>query len=338
MLRFLLGLLFLSSCSLGIVKSGGEHRYVYDFQKEYSSEELKEISPYLVKTSQRDPHKGKNADLFSKQMPPLKRIGILVFETTIQETRSALAGEDKVYLSAAGKQLLTEKMLSTWEERFPILCNGVEYVKVNKIKNSKFFMADGSDVPDLIQSERQVLFSDDIYYLPSGKTTTMATVINPRGMRDFSLALVSASELMNGPKFSEHAKHTVNDVAQELKLDALIIVMSTIYWKAGHSDKHSGDHIAEEAFIKIDASTLVPFSSYHERLYRLGIKNNHPKTTVAYRTYESILSFPVTLTIPDSDEQFENIQKNLLTPVLKTYNDLSHMVQLTMVKDLKRTF
>ncbi len=297
MLRFLLGLLFLSSCSLGIMKSGGERRYVYDFQKEHSSEKFKQISPYLVKTSQCDPHKGKNVDLFLNQMPPLNRIEILVFETTIQQNRSALAGEDKVYFSAAG-----------------------------------------SDVPDLIQSERQVLFSDDIYYLPSGKTTTMATVINPRGMRDFSLALVSASEFMNGPKFSEHAKLTVNDVAQELKLDALIIVMSKIYWKASHSHKHSGGHIAEQAFIKMDASTLVPFSSYHERLYRLGVKNDHPKTTVAFRTYESILSFPVTLTIPDSDEQFENIQKNLLTPVLKTYNDLSHMVQLSMVEDLKRTF
>lgn len=338
MLRYLIGLCLLSSCSLGVVKSGGEKSYSYDSKHDYSVDELKDLAPQVVSTSTRDPQKGKLVDLFSKQQPPLKRIGILVFETTIQPTRSGLATEDRVFLSAQGKQLLTERLLSIWDQSFPLLNQEVEYVKVSQIKNSKMFKLDGFDVKDHILTKREALAPDDIFFLPKGKKTAIETVLNPRGMRDLSLAMVPATEFMMGPKYSEHAKHTLNEVAKELKLDAMLIIHSEIFWTAAHSDKHSGEVFPEESVVKISSSILVPLSSYRERLIKLGEKRNHPSTTVPYRTYVASIRTPVKISVSPEAESFELIENELLGPSLKTYNDLTHMLQWQMIQDLKQTF
>ena len=337
MLRFLIGLLFLSSCSLGVVKSGGDRTYVYDVQSEYSVTDLQALSPEVVTTLSRDPQKGKLEDLFSKNQPPIKRVGILVFESIIQPTRGGLSNGDKIFLSEQGKQLLTEKLLTIWEQSFPILGKDIEFVKSSKIKAAKSFKADGMDVEDFIKSSRTALAPDDIFYLPSGKKTAVQTVMSPRGMRDFSLALVPASDLMSGPKFSEHAKHTLNQVAAELKLDAMFVIMSKIHWTASRVDKHSGEIIPEEVVIELEASTLISLSQYRERLSSIGIKNNVPKTTVAFRSYESKLKLPVYISVPKELETFKHIEEELLDPTLKTYNDLTQMLQMRMIEDIKTT-
>ncbi len=161
--------------------------------------------------------------------------------------------------------------------------------------------------------------------------------MNPRALRDLSLALVPASELMAGPKFSEHHKHAVNEVARELKLDALLIIMSRANWTSSHTDKHSGEIFPEVATLKLEASVLIPLSSYRERLLKLGVKRDVPSTSIAYRSYEGKLTIPVKIATQDQDQNFEVIQKELLTPVLNTYNDLAHMLQLQMIKDLTQT-
>ncbi len=338
MLRYLIGLCLLSSCSLGVVKSGGEKSYAYNPKQVYSIEELKELSPSVISTSLRDPQKGTNAELFSTKQPPLKRIGILVFESTIQPTRSGLANEDKVFLSAQGKQLLTERLLSIWEQSLPLLSQEIDYVAISQIKKSKKFKEDGMNVKDHILTKRDGLAPDDIFFLPKGKKTELETVLNPRGMRDLSLALVPATELMMGPKFSEHAKHTLNEVAKELNLDALLVVHSELHWTSAHTDKHSGEVFPEEAVVKLNASVLVPLSSYHKRLKNIGEKQFHPSTTVPYRTYEARVQIPVNISPPAAEESFEVIERELLTPGLKTYNDLTHMLQWQMIQDLKKTF
>lgn len=334
----LTALVLLVSCSLGVTQSGGDRSYVYDVNAEYTTEGLQELAPQVVTTLKRDPIKGKLEDLFSKKQQPLKRVGILVFETTIQPARDGLAKQDKIYLSAQGKQLLTEKLLSVWEQSFSILGPEVEYVPVGKMKKSKMLKTHGLEVTDHIKAKRDTLMPDDIFYIPSGKEVSMYTVLNPRGMRDLSLALVPASELMQGPKYSEHMKHAVNDVAKELKLDALLVIMSEIKWNSAHIDKHSGEIFPEEARISIKATTMVPLSSYHKRLEVLGEKRDHPSITVSYRSYEGSLKIPVEISIPEEEQNFEHIEKALLNPVLKTYKDLSHMVELQVIKDLKQTY
>jgi hypothetical protein len=333
----MIGLILLSSCSLGTVKSGGDKAYVYDVFSEYSIDDLKELSPQVVTTLSRNPQKGKLDDLFSKKQLPIKRVGILVFESEIQPTRSGLSDENKIFLSEQGKQLLTEKLLSVWEQSFPILGEGIELIKVSKIKKSKAFKLDGLDVEDYIKTQRHSLAPDDIFYLPKGKKTTMATILNPRGMRDLSMALVPASEMMAGPKFSEHAKHTLNEVAKELKLDGMFVVMNRIHWTASHVDKHSGAIIPEEVVITLEASTLIPLSNYRERMNNLGEIRDVPNTTIAYRTYESTLKIPVLISVQEELQTFDTIEKELLVPTLKTYNDLSQMLQMRIVEDIKRT-
>lgn len=335
MSRFLLGLLLISSCGFGVVKKGGDKAYTYNPLQTYKTEELKTLAPEVVETSTRNPQQGELKDLFSSKQPGIKRVGIMVFESSIQPTRSGLAGDDHIYLSAQGKQLLTERLLSIWEQSFNVLNPDVEYVKVSQIKKAKTFKLDGSDVTDEILGKRTALNPDDIFYLPKGKTTTSSTILNPRGMRDFSLALVPATELMSGPKFSEHAKHSVNDLARELNLDAVIIVMSDLHWTSAHTDKHSGEVFPEQAVVGIKSSILVPLSKYHERLKNLGEKRIFPSTTIAFRTYEAVVKTPVVITVPDEKKNFEYIEAELIKPMLKTYNDLAQMVELQMAQDFK---
>jgi hypothetical protein len=337
MLRWLMFLLLLFSCSFGAIKSGGDRTYIYDVYHDYPSEELKSLAPQVVTTLSRDPQLGTLSDLFSKKQKPIKRFGIIVFESMIQETRSGLSGDDKVYLSEQGKQLLTERLLSIWEQSLPILGSDFVYIPMSKIKKSPNLKKYGFEVPDYIKSKRHSLAPDDIFFLPPGKITTTSTVLNPRGMRDLSLALVPATDLMHGPKFSEHMKHAVNDVAKELNLDALLVVMSEIFWTASHVDKKTGLIIPEQVKTFVKLSTLIPLSQYHERLNKLGYSRDLPKTTLAYRSYESELRVPVLLSVSAPDQTFNHIEKKLLDPMIKTYNDQSQMVMLRMIEDLKAT-
>jgi hypothetical protein len=336
-LLFILSLSLLVSCSLGVTQTGGDRSYVYDVAKDYSQEDLQELSPQVVTTLKRDPIKGTLEDLFSKKQPPLKRIGILVFETILQPARDGLSKQDKIYLSASGKQLLTEKLLSMWEQSLPLLGPEIEFVPTSKIKKSKTLKTYGSTVVDHVKAKRDAIMPDDIFFIPPGKEISMYTTLNSRGMRDLSLALVPASELIQGPKYSEHMKHAVNDLAKELKLDAVLVVMSEIKWNSAHIDKHSGEIFPEEAKISLKATTAVPLSSYRQRLEALGEKRDHPSISVSYRAYESTLKIPIEITIPEEQMTFEHIEKALLNPVLKTYNDMTQMMELQIIQDLKKT-
>lgn len=327
----------LLSCSMGVVQHGGDKTYIYDVYSDYTLNDLEELAPKIVSSSYRDPQKGKTHDLFSKKQKPLKRIGVLVFESTIQETRSGLSGADKVYLSEQGKQLLTERLLAIWEQSFSVLGKDLEYVPTAKLKKSKFLKNYGLEVTDYVKSKRYALAPDDIFFLPPGKNTAMATVLNPRGMRDLSLALVPASDLMQGPKFSEHMKHAVNEVSQEFDLDVVLVIMSKMNWTTSHIDKHSGNILPEQVNINLQVSALIPFTDYQERLKQLGETRDLPVTTVAFRSYDSTLSIPVLLSVPDEDIDFKFIENELLNPMLKTYKDQTQMNIMRLISDLKET-
>jgi hypothetical protein len=337
MLRLILCSLIFSSCSLGVIKSGGDHKYLYDPTVNYSSDELAELSSKVVTASQKDPQSGKLSSLFGIGQKPIKRIGIVVFETEIQPTRDGLSKYDKIYLSSAGKQIITDNFLRLWEQSIKILGPELDFVSTAKIKKSKFFHQYGSEVEDVIQSKRSILAPDDIFFLGNGKNTTTATVMSPRGMRDLSLLLVPAYELMGGPKWSEHQKQFINDVSKELHLDAVIIVMSSVSWTAAHIDKHSGENIGEEIRVKLQSSILLPFTNYHERLTNLKIKDQ-PNTTLCFRSYESELRVPFTITLPTELETFDTIESELLNPMFKTYKDLAQMTIMNQIVDLKKTW
>ena len=338
MLRLLFAIFLLSGCSLGVKKSGGDKNYIYDVHSDYLQRDLERMSPSIITTMVREPSQGQLSELFSKDQRPIKNVGIFVFESIIQPSRSGLSGSDLIYLTAQGKQLLAEKLLKVWDESFPILGkNELNYLKSQKLKKSKTFTTDGMNVSTYILGKRNSVQPDDIFYIEKGKNIETATVINPRKMRDFSLALVPASELMAGPKFSEHAKHTLNQVAKELGLDAMIIIQNKISWTASQIDKRSGDVLNEEAKIGIEATIAVPYSEYEERLRKLGGDRNLPQETLSYRFYKADVSIPVYISVEKENQNFSHIESELLKPILKTYNDLTQMVQLRIISDLKLT-
>ena len=337
MLRLLFCLIFISACSMGTIQKGGEDRYYYDSRGEYTKEDLTELAPKVVMTSQRDPRVGKLDELFGPGQKPLKRVGIVIFETMIQPTLGGLSTNDKVFMSDAGKQLMTEKYLSIWEQSLPLIAPELDFVTTSKIKKSKALHAYGQRVPNYINSRRTSLMPDDIFYLEKGKKTSNALVFNPRGMRDLSFLLVPATELMGGPKWSEHNKSFLNDLVKELKLDAAIIIMSKTTWTAAHIEKNSGAIIPEEIEFKISASTLLPLSLYHERLEKLGNKEK-TDVTLCYRSYEAQIKVPALISVDPADQNFATIEKEILAPLLKTYADLTQMTLMRVTEDLKKTW
>lgn len=336
MLRILLLAVLTSACSMNATKKGGDDQYVYSHKENYTPEALLDLTPKVIATRKRNPQVGKFKELFSKNQPPLKRIGIVVFESMIQNSFTGLAAEDRVYLSDQGKQLLSEKLLSIWEQSFPIIDSEVDYVSTAQIKKAKSLKQYGAEVKNYVVVPRAGLAPDDVFFLEKGKKTSMVISHNPRGMRDMSFLLVPATELMAGPKWSEHNKHFVNDLAKELNLDAVIIVQSTIKWTVARTDKNSGESFPEELVVDIKASTLVPLSRYNERL----AKTNNPSTpnhTLCYRSYEGVLKFPITLSIPIENESFEVAMSEIINPALKVYRDLAVMTMNKISADLKKT-
>lgn len=295
------------------------------------------MSHEIVETFEKDPQFGKLNQLFGKGQAPLKRVGIVIFETRIQPTYEGLAKKNMIYLSEAGKQIMTENLLKIWEQSIPVLEPEVDYVSTAKIKKAPSFHKYGLAEDDLVKSKRSTLQPDDIFFLESGKKTTTTTIVNPRGMRDMSLLLVPATELMGGPKWSEQNKHWVNDIAKELKLDAVIIVMSDLSWTAAHTDKHSGELIPEQVTVEINASTLVPLTSYHTRLENLK-DSARPNVTLCYKAYEAEIKFPALISVPEESKNFDTIGTELLTPAMKTYKDLAFMTIMRVSEDLKKTW
>ena len=335
MLRFFLGICILTSCTLGVKKSGGEKNYQYDVSSNYLTEELRELAPKIIETQVKEPPVGKRSDLFSSKQKPIKKIGIVVFETIIQPTYDGLAGKHKVYLSESGKQLFAENFLKIWEESLSTMAKDFSYIRVSKIKKALSYPLYGTDPEDFIKVSRQNIMPDDIFYLPSGKKTTMETIISPRGLRDFSFALVPAAELMQGPKFSEHSKHFVNHISKELNLDAVLVIMSRVSWTAAQVDKHSGEFIPEEINLKLESTLMIPFSSYHERLKVNGINDEYLNINVPYAYYQGHLKIPALISVAPELENFATIENEIILPAMKSYKDLTQMMISKMEQDLK---
>lgn len=337
MLRLALTLVLITSCSMPVIKNGGDKSYTYESKENYSLAQLQELSYSVVESSERAPLVGKLIDLFGEKQKPINRIGIIIFESEIQPTRGGLAGENEIYLSEQGKQLLTENFLKIWEESFKSLNAGLDYVSTAKIKKAPNFTAFGFEENDYIKVKRTSLAPDDIFFLNPGQKTTMVSVVNPRGLRDMGIALVPAYELMGGPKWSEQNKHFLSEVSKKLNLDAAIIVMSELSWTKAHTDKHSGENYPEQIKLKLKASTLIPLSEYHERLEKIGI-NDKPGVTLCYKSYEASLLLPARISVDESVKTFTTIENQVLSPTFKTYTDLSQMTILRIVEDIKKTW
>jgi len=331
-------LLCLVSCSYGVKEKGGDVNYSYNPNLPFSSEDLHKRAPDYVKTSQRDPYVGKNKDLFAPAMPDIKKIGIISFEALIQPTFGGTAGQNSIYMSPAGKQIMTENLLSVWEQTLGVLGKDITYVKVAKINHAKTSAKYGNDVTDHVQVKRSKLMPDDIFYVEKGKKTNYTALLNPRGMRDFSMLLVPAYQMMGGPKFSETQKHYINEVCKELGLDGVLVVYSDLDWSVRDYDKDKKADVSEELRIQISASLILPFSNYHNRLDLTGHKGIKPQHNITYRAYDTDVKVNVVITVPEEDKNFSSVEKNLLTPMMDVYTQLTQMIVLSLRDDMKKTY
>ncbi len=335
----LLFLLVLTSCAFGVKETGGEGKYDYNPLLAYSSEDLARRSHDIVKTSVKDPSEGKMEELFAPSMPDIKKIGILSFEGMIQPTFGGLSGQDSVYMTSAGKQILVENLLKVWEQSLTVLGKNIDYVKVAKIMGAESSKKHGLEVTDHVLVKRSKLMPDDIFYLGKGKNTSYNALLNPRGMRDLSMLLVPGYELIGGPKFSDAQKHYVNELCKELGLDAVLVVYSKVEWTAKGVDKHKGDaDISEEAVLKVEASLVLPFSNYHNRLDLMKFKGQKPVQNISYRTYATEVRLPLVITVPDEEKSFSTVEKNILSPVMDVYTQLTQMIITRLDEDMKKTF
>jgi hypothetical protein len=330
-------LFFLIGCSTTGVSTGGMRRYTYNPQINYDREQLLALASDIVLSTQKDPQFGKLDTLFGPGQRPLKRLGIVVFETRIQPTYEGLSKNNKIYLNEAGKQIMTENFLRIWEQSSKLLASELDFISTTQIKRAKSFHSYGNLEKNFVLAPRSVLAPDDIFFLPPGKKTTSTTLLNARGMRDLSFLLVPANELMGGPKWSEHNKHFVNDLAKELNLDAVMIVLSDVSWTVAHTDKHSGEFFPEEISHRLNASILVPLSSYHERLEKIK-DPSRPNVTLAFRTYSVEMKIPINLSFSEENQTFLTIERELLAPLMKTYSDFSQMMISRIAEDLKSTW
>ncbi len=336
MIRSLLLMLLLVSCATGVITRGGKKSYVYDGERVYDLSELRDLAPQIVRSSFRDPPVGTLAELFAPPRPALKRLGMAMFETRIQPTYDGLAGDDAVYLTAAGKQLLTENFLTIWEESLRSLAPELDLVPTESLRRTRSYSIYGTQQEDFILTPRSVLAPDDIFFLEKGRKTTNTVTLNPRESRDLSFLLVPGYELMAGPKWSEHNKHFLNDLSKEAQLDAVIVALSDVSWTRAHTDKHSGEVYPEELKLRLRVSVLVPLYSYHARLVQTG-KRETPNVTLCYRSYEAEVRLPLDLSVEESQKNFATIEGRLLGRMFKSYKDLTQLTILRIQSDLQKT-
>ncbi|MFA5583285.1 MAG: hypothetical protein WDA09_03645 [Bacteriovoracaceae bacterium] len=330
-------LLLLTSCTLGSSKYGGKRVYQYDPQQTYDSSDLSKISRDVVTSYQRDPRQLTWKEAFPSKNP-IRSTSTLSFETIIQPTRSGISGSDKVYLSPKGKQLLTEKLLSVWEEAYTTVVNNeMNYFPMRKLFDDfKFHSQYGTGVKSYGGSFQEGLAKDDIFVMERGKRLSALALFQPHFSRDLSLLLVPGYQLFGGPRGNDYQKYYVAEAIEKFELDALYVIMVEIDWQATREDKITKKSIHQKAVIKFKITPILSYKIIEERLKDLdrNIPSNLPNLNWA--SYEASVDVPIDLDAITKESSFEEIDSLLLRPIFKSYADMCVMVAQRLYRDFNR--
>lgn len=336
MLRILI-LLLLTSCTLGSSRFGGKRTYQYESQYEYSSQELGKLSRDTVTSYKRDPRESEWSKVFTKTHP-IRKTSTLSFETIIQPTRSGVAGLDKVYLSPKGKQLLTKKLLSVWEEAYTtVVDQDLSYVPMEKLfDNHKLHQKYGLGVKDYGVSFQDGLEGDDIFFKEKGKSLSSLALFRPHFARDLSLLLVPAHQLFGGPRGNDFQRYYIQEVSEQFGLDALYSILVEIDWHPRRVDKLTQQSHHQKAVLKLKVTPVLSYKEFEKRLKAQGIESNSKLPNLNWGIYEVSLDIPIDLDKISKESSLEEIDSILLRPIFKTYADMCVMMSQRLQRDFKR--
>jgi hypothetical protein len=330
-------LLFVISCAHKVKTDGGTSKYDPSVYETLSPADLMTYAQTVVKREERSPDNVSLSQIRKSAEGEIRRAALVVFETEIQPSRSGLASDRNVYLSARGKQLLAEELWRHWDRHLRELTSGaVEWVKRKELIESKAYRTAGSVENNFYLEERAQLSDQDVVWREPGKRIAEETLLLPAGMQDLSMVLIPAQDLMGGAKPSQHQHHWVNDLCKELNVDAVVLVHIASEWRRGSVDKRTQEKIAEEMKLKLRATTLYPWKTYHTVGEGLG-KTNLQKLNVPLASYEAETKLPLQITMPESEETFESAMNNVINPVRTHLARLSGLVQERVTSDIRQT-
>ena len=330
----LISLLILMSC--GHIRSdGGQASFDAATYSTLQPTDHATYAQTVIKREERDPEGITLKELVASPQGQLKKMAIILFETQFQSTRTGLAVGRNVYMNERGKQILAEKAYSFWSKALAQTAS-VTWLKRSELEKSPAFRSYGSPVNDYVLSKNLKMSDNDIFWKSGGQEVPMTSLILPRNQQDVSVLYIPATEMMITTKMVEQQKHWVNDICKELGLDGVILVSSAASWNAGGVDKRTKEVIPEEAKVNIEASILYPFKAYQAAGAAKG-KMNLPQKNISLAVYSVASKLPVKITIPEEEQTFEAINKNLLEPVWSSYEALSALMIDRMITDIQQT-
>jgi len=336
-MKHLILLTLLISCAHKVTTDGGEGKYDPSMYETLAPSDLLTYAQTVVKREQRNPDDVTLAQIRRSPRGEIRRVGLVVFESEIQPSRSGIASDRNVYLSVRGKQLLTEEFWRHWDQQLRTLTgSGVEWVRRKDLAQSQAYRSAGSIAENYYLTWHAALTDEDVFWREPGKKIPEESLLLPSGMQDLSMVLVPAMDLMGGPKPGQHQHHWMNDLCKELKLDAVVIVHVGAEWRRGAVDKRTQEKIPEEVRIKLRATTMYPWSTYHAVGESLG-KTNLRKINVPLGHYEVSAAIPLQITISPEGESFASAMSNVIGPVRTHIKRLGGLVQERVTSDIHQT-
>ncbi|MFP5459093.1 MAG: hypothetical protein ACLGG7_10190 [Bacteriovoracia bacterium] len=323
-------LLVLVSCAHQVRKEGGQAPFDPATYAQLTAQDLPTYAQTVVLKEERDPEGITHTELRQSPHGQIKRAAILVFETELQASRSGLAKDQNVYLSARGKQILTEELLAHWEKELHRTTR-VEWVPRRELLSSKAYRSAGFTETDLILSSKFSLSPEDVLWRMPGKKIPEETLLMPRNYQDISMVFVPGAQLMAGPKPSQHQHHWVNDVARELNLDAVLVVYVSADWRRETIDKNTQVKTPEGLTASVLGSLLYPFSKYHAAVAEKS-SYSVAKVNVPFGVYSLKATKPLTIT--GAPETFDGAQQSVITPVRETVEQMTTLLIERMASDL----
>jgi len=327
---FLLLLVF--GCAHGVREEGGRVPLDWNEARALGPREIATYAQLSVKRSEKDLQEISLKDLRASPQGQLRRLAVVVFESEIQPSRSGLAAEENVYLSARAKQWLTRELYRQWLTSLSAAAPGLSWASEKELRSSRAFRSSGSVVEDLVLQKNFAFGDADVFWRQGGQRIPEETLMNPPDLQDLSLLLVPATHLMGGASPSQHQHQWVNELCRELQLDAVLVVYHGASWQRAGKDRSSGAEIPEVLRARVEATVLVPFAKWHAALEAKG-KRPQQKLSAHLGFYQLEVQRP--LDLAGSPKTFAGAQDAVILPLWDSFALLGDLVRARLVSDLQ---